>query len=530
MRCLTGFLALVSGGFLIPNWSHAAGGDSGAGALPRPERVISADLNSVAGPHSKAFRLAVGAGRAEEALQPEWQRQLQLAHEELGFEYLRCHGIFHDGMGVYREDAEGRPSYDWAKVDAFLDGLKAAGMRPFVELSFMPSALALNPRQTIFHWRGITSPPKSYEKWEQLVAAFARHVTERYGRDEVARWYFEVWNEPNLPNFWSGSKQDYFKLYRHSAAALKSVDARYRVGGPATAGCAWIQDMILFCGTNGVPLDFVSTHAYGSPWKPGSYLDFGAVGRQLLGAAAQIKSSPRPDLELHFTEWNSSWSLQEPLRDTYVHAPFVLEQIKLARNAAASLPYWVFTDIFTEGGTPTRPFHGGFGLLTIDGIRKPVYHAYRLLNQLGDLELENADPHSLVCTRRGGSVQLLAWDCFSPAPTLAGPGEARTILVPPPRSKPPVRLRIAGLRPGPHTLDVFRIGAGCNDPYGEYLAAGAPPQLAEPLLGRLKTDNGLRPSESRTVLVPTDGRWAEQFALRDNDVLLVVLRPAASTP
>ena len=148
-------------------------------------------------------------------------------------------------------------------IDVLFDFLHSIGMKPFVELGFMPNALA-SGKQTIFWWRGNVTPPKDYDKWAGLIDNLVQHFTERYGADEVKTWYFEVWNEPNLsPGFWTGSQQDYFKLYSYTAKAIKSVNPDYRVGGPATAGAAWVPDMIKYCSDNHLPIDFISTHSYG---------------------------------------------------------------------------------------------------------------------------------------------------------------------------------------------------------------------------------------------------------------------------
>lgn len=236
-------------------------------------RIVAADFNKPVGPLNRMFEHCVGAGRANEGLRADWQRQLRFVREECGFRYIRFHGLFCDDMGVYFED-KGRPVYNWQYVDELFDFILSIEMKPFIELGFMPSALASGP-QTIFWWRGNITPPKDYAKWEAFVAAFVQHVTERYGSDEVRSWYFEVWNEPNLDGFWMGNPEkksfeewapgaraEYLKLYEHSVRAVKSVDAAYRVGGPATAGEGWIDETLDFCAERNVPLDFVSTHSY----------------------------------------------------------------------------------------------------------------------------------------------------------------------------------------------------------------------------------------------------------------------------
>ncbi len=486
-------------------------------------RLISADVQKVKGPHSTAFRFAVGAGRAKEGLQPEWQRQLKICREELGFAYLRCHGVFHDDMRIYTENSQGQSIYHWEDLDAFYDYLLSIGVRPFVELSTMPSALALNKNQKLFWWNGIMSPPRSYERWEELVGQFTRHVTQRYGAEEVATWYFEVWNEPNLPSFWSGTKEDYFRLYRYAAKAIKEVNPRYRVGGPSTAGCAWIKEMAEFCERDHVPLDFLSTHTYGKPWGQAVHPDMQSAGRDMQNVRRRLDEVLPGGRELHFTEWNSSWEIHELLRDTYVQAPYVLEQIKQAEHAVTSMPYWAFTDIFEEGGVPTQAFHGGFGLLTIDGIRKPAYFAYRFANLLGDRELENADSHSWVCLGPRGDLQVLAWDISVPKPAFSASSTKGTVTLSDPEDRGPVRIRVANVSPGAYTLKAYRIGPHQNDPYSLYMQFRAPERPAESQLKQLQDASRGEPLETRSINIGSDGIWEASLPLSENQVVFTTL-------
>ncbi len=146
------------------------------------------------------------------------------------------------------------PIYNWSYVDQIYDGLLANGVRPFVELSFMPTALAASQKPHPFWYKPLPNPPRSYEKWGELVGAFTRHLEDRYGADEVRQWYFEVWNEPNI-DFWTGkpAQSTYFELYDAAASAVKEVDGRLRVGGPATAQAAWVGDFIRHCAQAGHP-------------------------------------------------------------------------------------------------------------------------------------------------------------------------------------------------------------------------------------------------------------------------------------
>ncbi|HEY4787456.1 MAG TPA: glycoside hydrolase, partial [Bacteroidales bacterium] len=399
--------------------SNVTGQSNNLSTAVNQERMINLDFAKVKGPFNTMFKECVGAGRANEGLRADWQQQLALAKKECDFKYIRMHGLLTDDMGVYKEDRKGNPEYNFQYIDVLYDYILSIGMKPFVELGFMPAALA-SGNQTIFWWKGNVTPPKDCDKWEGLIRKLTEHFTERYGSDEVKTWYFEVWNEPNLsPGFWSGTQEEYFKLYKYSVQAIKSVNKDYKVGGPATAGAAWVPEMINFCSKNGLPLDFISTHAYGV--RQGFLDEFGTTGTildknkwsvsgDILNSRRQIANSSMPNLELHYTEWSSSYTPADPIHDSYHQAAYVLEKIKQVGNAPNSMSYWTFTDIFEEAGPRFTPFHGGFGLLNYQGIKKPSFSAYAFLNKLGETELTDKDSSSWACKNGKGDVQVLFWN------------------------------------------------------------------------------------------------------------------------
>ena len=239
-----------------------------------------------------------------------------------------------------REDKKGNPEYNFQYIDVLYDFILSIGMKPFVELGFMPEALA-SGRQTIFWWRGNVTPPKDYKKWEELIRNLTLHFTERYGADEVKTWYFEVWNEPNLEWFLGRNAGGIFQIISVFRASIKSVNKEYRVGGPATAGAAWEPEMIDFCSKNNLPLDFISTHSYGV--KQGYLDEFGnsgtildknpmSVSGDVLNSRKEIASSSMPNLELHYTEWSSSYTPADPIHDSYHEAAYVLGKNQAGRN------------------------------------------------------------------------------------------------------------------------------------------------------------------------------------------------------
>lgn len=335
---------------------------------------------------------------------PDFEESLRLARTELGATLVRAHNILSDELGVYRE-VNGEPVYDFTKIDQIFDRVRALGLRPIVELSFMPEALATDPTATIFSYGGIVSPPKDWRRWAELNQKLARHLVERYGLEEVREWGFEVWNEPNLGGFWTGNprEQSYFRLYQEAARAIKSVDNKLKVGGPATAAAGWIESFLDYVLKNKLPLDFLSTHTYGNP---------------PLNVGAALKSRKMKNVEVWWTEWGITPSHFNPINDLPFGAPFVLHGMAAVQGNAKYLAYWVISDHFEELGRPQALFHGGFGLLTVGNLRKPRYWALKLLEELGTerikLEMGGDGAGSLVdafATRKpDGSIYVLAWN------------------------------------------------------------------------------------------------------------------------
>jgi len=504
---------------------------SGAVTNDLPERIISADLHGVKGPLNTMFKECVGAGRANEGLRADWQRQLTYVHNECGFTYIRMHGLFCDDMGVYREDKSGQPEYNWQYIDQLYDFLQSIGMKPFVELGFMPSALA-SGKQTIFWWKGNVTQPKDYGKWADLIRAFTAHLKERYGEDEVRTWYFEVWNEPNLGGFFAGKQEDYFHLYDVTAKAIKSVSPAYRVGGPATAGCGWIPEFIGFCATNVSPVDFVSTHTYAvnqgfldENGQSGTVLSQNprAIYAEMIDTRNKIKASAMPNLELHFTEWSASYTPSDPVHDSYHSAAFILDKVKNVGTAVDSMSYWVFTDIFEEAGPRFTPFHGGFGLVNYEGINKPAFYAYEFLNRLGETELQSSDAASWVCTDKSGGVQVLLWDftLTQPTPKVNDQVYYKRDLPSQPKSK--VTLALSNVPAGQYSMAVYRVGYRANDAYSAYLDLGSPNQLTKTQVAKIKTMSDGRPERVTTINIAADGMVHETLEIRDNDVCFVTL-------
>ncbi len=489
-------------------------------------RNIHADFNKPQGKFSRMYAECIGAGRANEGLRADWQQQLLFVKKEIGFKYIRFHGLLSDDMHVYTEDKNGSVSYNWQYIDILYDYLLSIGIRPFVELGFMPPDLASGTK-TIFWWKGNVTPPKSYEKWEQLIVALVKHFEERYGRTEVEKWYFEVWNEPDLPAFFSGTMDDYFKLYSSSVAAIKSVSKTYRVGGPASARNNWIKPFLQFCADKKVAVDFISTHTYNTR----SVLDEFGLGKRRLTAAAHmpdavnktrriIDSTIYKNTELHYTEFNSSPSSRDPIHDTYQNAAWLLNTLKKTERSANSMSYWTFTDIFEEAGPGVTSFHGGFGLLNLQGIKKPSFYSYKFLSALGDTELYNPDPDSWVCKSKNG-IQVLFWNMQLPFNDTTVYNEIFFRKILPSKNAAHVNVKIDHVPNGRYELLIYKVGYKNNDAYTTYLEMGAPANLSLQQVTHLKEITAGIPISKKQIVI--NGKYSQNFEVKENDIYLIKL-------
>lgn len=339
----------------------------------------------------------IGTGRMGLALQKEYMDQLKYVQKMIGFSHIRGHGLFSDDMAIYQEyeDAQGNlcVEYNFTYLDLVMDGYLELGLKPFLELGFMPYKLA-SGTQTVFYWKGNTTPPKDYTMWCDLVCATLKHLMERYGAEEVVTWPIEVWNEPNLPGFWEhADMQEYFKLFEYTFLAIKKLDSRFRVGGPAICGVDdenWIRSFMTFCKEKNIAVDFVTRHHYTTelPEDEGHYgyqeLSKPEDGFANLQTTRDIIDSfeEYKGLEIHITEFNTSYIPNNPLHDTNLNAAYLAHQLSRLGDMNESYSYWTFGDIFEERGVPYTPFHGGFGLVANGGIAKPTFWSFQFYKQL----------------------------------------------------------------------------------------------------------------------------------------------------
>jgi xylan 1,4-beta-xylosidase len=381
----------------------------------------------------RSFLAGIGSCHAYLTLREDWREHARLIQSEVGFRSVRAHAIFHDLVGIYAAEKGEPPRYNFFNLDKIYDFWLSVGLKPYVELSFTPQALAIG-EQTIFRYRANVTPPADLARWDELIRAFTTHLVERYGIQEVASWYFEVWNEPDLEGgFWVGGQERYFELYAHTARAVKQVDPRLRVGGPASSRSMWVEEFLTFCARSQAPLDFLSTHHYCAD----AGLVMGQFSEQIVWrgqkamsidvrrTVAAVRASAFPDIEVHYTEWNVSPIHEDRFgKDSEFTAAFVLQTLQDVSGSIQRYMLWAISDIFEESGPGETPFSGKYGLVNLHGIKKPLFHAFRFLARLYEQQLPTEG--SLYATRSAeGGLRVLSWNYCEPLEVDFSGGEYR---------------------------------------------------------------------------------------------------------
>jgi xylan 1,4-beta-xylosidase len=430
-----------------------------------------------------------GSGRAILTLRESYRHDLRLVKNATDFKFVRFHAIFHDEVGIYDEDKLGKPLYNFSYVDQIYDGLLANGVRPFVELSFMPRKLASRKTLQGFSYHPFVAPPRDYARWDALITNFAAHLVARYGIDEVAQWYFEVWNEPNL-DFWSGvpAQATYWTLYDHTARALKQVNSRLRVGGPATAQAAWVSAFIRHTSEQQVPLDFVSTHVYANDTAKDVFGTRQDIPRaEMVCRAAQkvhdeVAASARPNIPIFWSEYNASYSNDPKITDSLFMGPWLADTLRRCDGLTEMMSYWTLSDVFEEQGVVRQPFYGGYGLIAAGGIPKPAFNAFKLLHELGEERFATDSEHALITRRTDGTFVIALWNYVSPG-----------------KSGAPLTIALR-LPPGARTVRLGRLDETHGDVHGEYVRLGSPPYPTRDQIKALESGSALPPPEELSIV------------------------------
>ena len=512
-------------------------------------------------PHKKHWQFCVGSGHALLALRTDYTRQLKFIHDELGISYVRFHGIFDDDMNTLNNlnrlmpapGAEAFTEYNFNACGVAYDNVLEAGMKPFVELSFMPRDLMREDVQGMFWYRPNVAPPKDLSAWADFIRAFIRFLRHRYGEAEIRTWYYEVWNEPDLYGpFFAGSRDEYFALYEATARAIKAEDPALRVGGPATSGSKWVASFLAYCRERDVPVDFVTTHQYagdplggvedqgsaGTPQTPDWVAEQKARMASVLAGvgdktflsgfraimpdksetedlpndvfATQVKvvRQQAAGYPLFYTEWNENAIFSAYTNDTRKVAAYDVKTALEVADYLDASSIWCFSDIFEELHPFPQEFHGGFGFLTQNGIPKPVFHAMKMLYDAGDERIDLGEEATkgeigIAAFRKGEKTQVLLFR--QKMKNLDLPAEEAEVRV--------------ALPAKPEKVTQRRIDETHGNPLALWEAMGSPISLNRAEVEDLK-------QKSAVVPMPIDWAWENgeaviRTALGVNDVVFI---------
>jgi len=408
---------------------------------------LTIDAKAAGKPFPHFWEQTMGSGRAILSLRESYRNDLRAVKKATGLPSIRFHGIFMDEVGLFNIDDKGKVYYNFSYIDQIYDGLLENGVRPFVELGFMPKQMTSDANALHAFWyKQNVAPPKDYALWDNMITAFTQHLIARYGIEEVSQWNFEVWNEPNI-DFWVGkpAQSTYFELYDHTARALKAVSPRIRVGGPATAQAAWASDFLAHAKQANIAVDFVSTHVYANDTAKDVFKTDENIPRDRMVCRSvakvheEIARSPFPNTPLIFSEYNASYANEPNVTDTTYMGPWLAGTISQCDGLTESMSYWSFSDVFEEQGVVKTPFYGGFGLIAADSIPKPVFSAFAMLHRLGDTRMKLDSDSALATRKADGTLAIALWNYVAPYGT--GPSYTAPPSNPGPKKKFVVKIK-----------------------------------------------------------------------------------------
>lgn len=468
-----------------------AGGALGVTALaapgwaqPGPNEVVTIDLGRDVGPLDHIWRKCIGSDRAAITLRESWRKDLDRARSEIGVERVRFHGIFNDEMGV-------GTGPNFQNVDEVYDGLLARGVQPWVELGFMPRRYASGTKEFGFYKANVT-PPKSLDDWSDFIGKFVRHLIARYGAAEVRRWYFEVWNEPNLQSwFWTGTQDEYFAMYKATALAVKAVDPAIRVGGPATSAVQWIPQFLAYCAANDAPVDFVSTHAYPGDdqnmifGQKDKYPQYDVIPEGAALARRQIDATKFKGTPL----WVNEWSSDSPAMIAHI--------ISRCLGVAQGLSQWELSGAYEENGPFSYVFkegQNGWNMMGRGNIAKPEFNTYKLLRRLGEKRLAATGP--ALASSTGSGFAALVWNLVDvqQAPGIPGASATRRISGGPKT----ITVTIKGARPG-QRVRLRYVDQTRGSPYPAWRRMGSPQYPSREQMDQLRQAAEIAPPEIRKL-------------------------------
>lgn len=536
------------------------GDDRATSSMKERSELIKVHAGLSKGKLRRSWTRLMTFGYAPHGLRYDFQEQLKTLQRDIGFEYVRFHGIFADELLLYNETPSGEPYYNFNHIDMLLDSLLAQGVRPFLELGFMPTALA-SGSGSIFWWEANVTPPKQLDKWLAMLKAFVRHLINRYGISEVSRWYFEFWNEPEIEGvFWHGTKDQFFQLFKASFEMMKSIDPRLKVGGFGNinfyTGDPWVQSFIAFARQHRLVLDFYSFHVYQltvenkredadskmqslmqslnlndvNPVElmktlPGVRLgDENVIPRAVKSIIDETSEIPLSGREYWITEWNANTDCRDLIHDTCYMAAFIVRTALLCGPYVEGMGYWTATDLHEEFRLPQSLFHGGFGLLTYNGIKKAGFHALAFLAKLGEEIVLQQE--GIIVTRRGDDYQILLYqychynELYSHFDYSQISPKSRYGIFQE-RNAKRINIQLDGLIGGTYTMDQMRVNRHQGSSYDAWVAMGAPDELS--VEGKSHLQRMSEPS-FRTWKEEVVGSIQLEVDLEPHEIQLILLR------
>ena len=451
---------------------------------------VEIDLRRETGALDHIWSRCGGSDRASVTLRESWRHDLERFRNETGLERVRFHGIFNDDLGVWAGGMNGKDP-NFQNVDAVYDGLLERGVQPFVELSFMPKKLASGNTKLNFTYNANITPPASPDAWGQFIGLFVRHLIDRYGANEVRQWYFEVWNEPNLTWFFSGTQADYFAMYKAAAQAIKAVDPKLRVGGPSTAAAQWMPEFLGFCAQENLPVDFVSTHIYAGDdqkelfGQANLYPHKDVIPQAMAQVRRQIDATRYKGAEL----WLSEWSSDSPAMIAHV--------ISNCLPHCHAMSQWAISNVFEEINFPNfiiKEGDGGWGMLAQRNIARPAFNTYKLLHRLGQRRLAATGPALASRTKEGAAA--LVWNLAEVKQPSGVPGMSSQRIVIGERKN--VQVRLKGARPGA-PVRVSYVDQERGSPLPKWRELGSPQYPKKDEIDQIRRSAELAPPETRRL-------------------------------
>ena len=402
--------------------------------------------NKTLRPVPSAITKLMTFGSAPHGLRSDFEAQLTDIQAKVGFEYVRFHNIFSDELLFFNLRSDGSVYYNYNHIDRLFDVLLKHGLKPFLELGFMPKALA-SGNQTVFYNKTHTSPPKNMSLWADMINDFMKHIINRYGREEILTWYFEFWNEPEFKLFFNGTEEEFYQLFKTTYRVIKTIDNRLQVGGFGTmnfiSGKKWLERFAKQIINDGIMLDFYSFHIYQTSYKEDIEEGDLDISNPILDveydesinvALERIKDGNMnvslgnsegftqsvDDMiavnrsfnfskeNYYITEWNASPNCRDLVHDTCYMASYIVKSVLDNAFKVLGMGFWTATDIFEEFRLEQPLFHGGFGLLTYNGIKKPSFHAYTFLSELvGDVVYQE---EGILVTKKQDNYQIILYN------------------------------------------------------------------------------------------------------------------------